>query len=137
MTDHPARRAAQASMAAVTKGDKQGWLALFTPDALVQDPVGPSFLDPAGEGHRGHAAIAAFWDAFVGTVEAYRFHVTDSFANGDACANTVTIALTFADGGSMRIDAILIYTIDPDSGLLRSLRAHWEPDRAMATYTKP
>ena len=135
--EHPARRTGQASMATVAAGDKAGWLALFTPDAVVQDPVGPSFLDPAGQGHHGREAIAAFWDAFVGTVAAYRFHVTGSFANGDACANIVTLTLVFADGGSMRIDAVLIYTIDPESGLLRSIRAHWEPDRAMATYAKP
>lgn len=135
-SDHPARRAGQVSMATVAKGDKEGWLALFTPDGIVQDPVGPSFLDPTGEGHHGRDAIAAFWDSFVGTVAEYRFHVTDSFANGDACANIVTITTTFADGGSMRIEAILIYTIDPESGLLRSIRAHWEPDRAMATYSK-
>ena len=35
----------------------------------------------------------------------------------------------------MTIDCVLIYTVD-DEGRITSLRAHWEPDRAMATLTK-
>ena len=41
-------------MGAVAAGRKDDWLALFAPDAIVQDPVGPSRLDPDGRGHRGH-----------------------------------------------------------------------------------
>ena len=33
-------------MAAVAAGRRDDWLALFAPDAIVQDPVGPSRLDP-------------------------------------------------------------------------------------------
>jgi hypothetical protein len=40
--DHPARRVSRRSMAAVAAGRKDDWLALFAPDAIVQDPVGPS-----------------------------------------------------------------------------------------------
>ena len=38
-------------MAAVAAGRKDDWLALFAPDAIVQDPVGPSRLDPGGHAH--------------------------------------------------------------------------------------
>ena len=111
--DHPARRAARASMTAVGAGRREEWLALFAPGALVEDPVGPSFLDPSGEGHRGADGIAAFWDSFI-----------------------ATITTTMGDGSTMTIDCVLIYTVD-ESGLITSLRAHWEPDRAMATVTRP
>ncbi|TDB94866.1 nuclear transport factor 2 family protein [Actinomadura sp. 7K534] len=134
--DHPARRAARASMTAVIGGRKDDWLRLFAPDALVEDPVGPSFLDPSGNGHRGHDAIGAFWDAFVSTIAGFRFTIADSFANGGCCANVATITTTMADGSTMTIDCVLIYTVD-EAGLITSLRAHWEPDRAMATITKP
>ena len=40
--------------------DKENWLALFTKDALVQDPIGKSPLDPEGNGHKGIAAIENF-----------------------------------------------------------------------------
>jgi ketosteroid isomerase-like protein len=134
-SDHPARRAGQLSNATVARGSKPDWLALFAPDALIQDPVGPSFLDPAGAGHKGRDQISAFWDTYVGMIKSFRFHIKDSFANGPSCANVATITTTMEDGSTMDIDCILIYTVD-DDGLITSLRAHWEPDRALATITK-
>ena len=135
-SDHPARRAAQMSNATVARGVKDDWLALFAPDALIEDPVGPSFLDPDGKGHRGPDGISAFWDAYVGMIKKFHFHITDSFANGPCCANLTTITTTLTDGSTMRIDCVLIYTVD-DAGKIVSLRAHWEPERALATITKP
>jgi hypothetical protein len=41
--------------------DRDGWL--FTDDAVVQDPIGPSPFDPDGNGHQGRlAALRAFWE---------------------------------------------------------------------------
>jgi steroid delta-isomerase len=134
--DHPARRAAQLSNATVARGVKEDWLALFAPDAVIEDPVGPSFLDPEGRGHRGPEGISAFWDAHVGAIKGFHFHVTDSFANGPCCANVTRITTTLADGSTMDIDCVLIYTVD-DAGRIISLRAHWEPERALATITRP
>jgi len=96
--DHPARRAAQRSMAAVAAGCKADWLGCFAPDALVEDPVGPSLLDPEGKGHRGHDGIGRFWDGYVGTVLRYDFQVTDSHANGPCCANILTLTMTLGGG---------------------------------------
>jgi len=135
-SDHPARLAGQLSNATVARGAKADWLALFAPDALIEDPVGPSFLDPEGKGHRGAEAISAFWDSYVGMIEKFRFHITESFANGPCCANLARITTTLRDGSTMDIDCVLIYTVD-EGGLITSLRAHWEPDRAMATISKP
>ncbi len=54
MTPGPtARELARRSQAAVEAKDRQAWLGLFAPDAVVADPIGPSPLDPAGLGHRG------------------------------------------------------------------------------------
>lgn len=123
-------------MAAVAAGRRQEWLELFTPDALIEDPVGPSMLDPEGRGHRGHDGIAGFWDDHVSSVGAYRFQIKDSFANGPCCANIATLTMTFDGGAAMTVDCVIIYTVD-DAGLITSIRAHWEPDRAMATMTSP
>ncbi len=48
MTDTPmnARELGLPSRAAVTAGDREGWLGLFADDAFVQDPIGPSRLRP-------------------------------------------------------------------------------------------
>lgn len=134
--DHPARRAAQRSMAAVAAGRKDEWLSLFAPDAVVEDPVGPSMLDPGGTGHRGHDGIGRFWDENFGAVSRFHFRIRDSFANGPCCANVATITMTLGGGATMTVDCVIVYTVD-GSGLITSLRAHWEPGRAMATLTTP
>ena len=50
---HPAQSASIQSMRNVRAKKRDAWLALFAADAVVQDPVGQSPLDPVGEGHRG------------------------------------------------------------------------------------
>lgn len=130
--EHPARRVALASITAAAGGDREGWLGLFAPGAVVEDPVGPSFLDREGRGHRGIEAISRFWDNVIATAEGIQFTIADSFANGSCCANVGTITMTLDGGAKMIVDCVMIYTID-DSGLITSLRAHWEPERALAT----
>ena len=44
----------------VSKKDREAYIANFSEDSLIEDPVGKSPLDPSGQGHRGHAAIGAF-----------------------------------------------------------------------------
>lgn len=130
--DHPARRASQLSAAAVAAGDRAGWLELFAPDAVVEDPVGPSAFDPDGRGHHGREAIAAFWDLAIAPVSRFHFTVTDSFANGDSCANVGTITTVLEDGTRVETEGVFVYRVD-GAGRITSLRAHWEVDRALAT----
>ena len=134
MTDqeHPARAASKRSMGCVARQDRAGWVALFAEDGFVQDPVGPSPLDEAGLGHHGHEAIGAFWDATIATMERIEFEVHDSFAAGDECCNVATNLAHLPGGLVLRTDGVFVYRVDPD-GRLRSLRAYWEWDRAMAT----
>ena len=65
-TEHLAIRANMQSVALASQGDREGWLALYADDAVVQDPVGISPFDATGAGHRGKAAIAKFWDMEIG-----------------------------------------------------------------------
>ncbi|WP_028476254.1 nuclear transport factor 2 family protein [Nocardia sp. CNY236] len=131
ITDHPARTAGLASQAAVRARDKQAWLALFAEDAIVEDPIGPSGLDPVGEGHRGPTAIATFWDAVVAATETIEFLFSDSFACGSEVAFTGTVRSSI---GGRRIDAdgVFIYRVD-NAGKITALRTFWEIDRAMET----
>ncbi len=133
--DHPARRASQLSAATVARGVKEDWLALFAPDAVVEDPVGPSVFDPEGAGHHGHEGIGKFWDLAIAGVQKFHFTITDSFANGDSCANVGTISTILEDGTRVDTEGVFVYRVD-ESGLITSMRAHWEFDRAMATITK-
>ena len=135
--DHPARRASQNSYAAVARGVFEDWVRFYAEDAVIEDPVGPSMFDPEGRGHHGHEGIRAFWDAAIAPIDSFRFHITESHANpgSNTCANVGTITTTFEDGGAVDTDLVMIYTVD-DAGLVTSMRAFWEPERAMATYRK-
>jgi hypothetical protein len=50
-------------MNACHEKDKQAWVDNFADDALIEDPIGRSPLDPEGKGaSRGKDAISRFWD---------------------------------------------------------------------------
>lgn len=132
MTAHPARVAATRSMDAVTRRAKADWLALFADDAVVEDPVGPSPFDPTGTGHHGREAISAFWDKAIALPDRFEFTIRDSFAAGNEVANVGTITAYLPGGTRIDTEGVFVYRVN-DSGLIASLRAFWEQDRAMAT----
>ena len=130
MTDAPlnARELGIRSRAAVAAKDRDTWLGLFTDDAVVQDPIGPSPLDPSGEGQRGKAAIAAFYDNVIATSEAIEFEMFESYMCGDEVADVGIIRTTLA-GGTHQAIVHGVYTYRTDgAGKIASLRAYWEFD---------
>lgn len=133
--DHPARRASQRSYSAVGTGDVEQWLEVYAEDAVIEDPVGPSWFDPEGKGHHGHDGIRAFWEKAIAPIEQFTFTIHDSHACGDSCANIGTITTRFPDGTTVDTDLVMVYTVKPD-GRVASMRAYWEADRAMATMRK-
>ena len=103
--------------------DKENWLALFAKDALVQDPIGNSPLDPEGNGHRGIAAIEKFYDTVIanGDIE---FTIIESIPCADECANYAQIVNLVGD---IKIETkmIVIYRINSNNKI-ESLRAFWD-----------
>ncbi|MFL6121341.1 nuclear transport factor 2 family protein [Actinophytocola sp.] len=134
-TTHPARTASRRSMDAVSRGAKDEWLALFAEDAVVEDPVGKSMFDPTGDGHRGRAAIAAFWDLAIANAERFEFAIRDSFAAGHEVANIGTISAFLPGGSVVDTEGVFVYRVNED-GLIVSLRAFWETERALATLRR-
>lgn len=132
---HPARTASRRSMDAVCRGAKEEWLALFAEDAVVEDPVGVSPLDPTGLGHRGKPGIAAFWDRTIAKAERFRFTIQDSFAAGDEVANTGVITTFLPGGAVVDTEGVFVYRVNT-TGLIVSMRAFWETERAMATLRR-
>lgn len=132
---HPARAASQRSYSAVAKGDLAEWLTVYAEDAVLEDPVGPSMFDPEGRGHHGHAGISAFWDAAIAPIDRFEFTITESFAHHLTCANVGRIRTTFPDGSFTVTDLVMVYVIDED-GRVASMKAYWEPERTMATFTR-
>jgi steroid delta-isomerase len=134
--ENAARRASQLSYDAVGRKAKDEWLALFAEDAVVEDPAGPSFFDADGKGHHGQEGIGAFWDTVIAPTKSIRFIVRDSFANGPFCANVATFSTEMADGTLVDTDLVAVYHLN-EQGLIESMRAHWEIERAMATARHP
>ena len=134
---HPARAASQRSYSAVAKGDLDEWLTVYAEDAVIEDPVGPSMFDAEGKGHHGHDGIRAFWDAAIAPIDRFEFQIDDSFANplGNTCANIGRIKTSFADGSHTTTELIMVYVVN-DDGRVASMKAYWEPDRTMASFTK-
>ena len=119
-----AQEASRKSGTYVVEGNKRGWLDLFADDAIVQDPVGVSPLDPSGNGHHGKAAIEAFWDmAMPNGINS--FDIRESHPAGDSCANVVTLSNKLPDGTLITTDCVAVYTANAD-GKLTSLRAYWD-----------
>ena len=124
---HPARDASLRSMKAVEAGDRAAWLAIFAPDAVVQDPIGVSALDPSGLGHHGPDAIAAFYDTVIGPNQV-RFTIRESWEAGNEVANVGRISTTMADGLVVHTDGVFTYRVD-EAGAVTALRAYWSVDR--------
>ena len=103
--------------------DKENWLALFAKDALVQDPIGKSPLDPEGNGHKGIAAIEKFYDTVIanGNIE---FTIIESIPCANECANYAQIVNLVGD---IKIETkmIVIYRINSNDKI-ESLRAFWD-----------
>jgi steroid Delta-isomerase len=111
-----------ASMSAVNAHDREGWLALFTDDAFVQDPVGPSAWDPEGKGLQGKEAIAGFYDMFAQFQQSLDYDIHHLATGNNEVAVFVTLHSTLKDGTTNSIKAINIYKAAED-GRIQSLRS--------------
>lgn len=125
-----ARDLARRSQAAVRAKDRAMWLSLFAPDAVVQDPVGPSPFDVTGAGHYGTAAIAAFYDTVIAPNELITFDIERSYLCGDEVADVGAIR-TVLPGGTHAAIVHGVYTYRTNAaGQIAALRAFWEFDQA-------
>lgn len=131
--EHPARLASQRSMQAVQAKTKAAWLELFADDAIIEDPVGTSPLDPDGKGHVGKAAIGAFWDQNIAANQ-IAFDIRHSYACGNEVANVGVITTTLPTGMRALAEGVFVYKVNA-AGKLVSLRAFWEFEKMMASLS--
>ena len=120
-----ARDLGLASLSAIKANDRQRWLDLFEEDAFVQDPVGVSRMDPAGSGHHGKPAIAAFYDLFKQTMKSLDFTMHKSMLCGDEVAAYITLHISTHDGQKFDVDVLNVYKASKN-GKIASLRSFWE-----------
>lgn len=132
MTDeqHLAVKANKNSIKYAMEGNKEAWLALYTEDAVVCDPVGKSPMDPSGEGHRGKVAIEAFWDNVIGPSK-LDIRVDKRWTSGEYCCCVAQVAHNdLGDGRITQCDMLARYEVNED-GLITSMAAHWDFDDMM------
>lgn len=102
--------------------DREGWLALFTDDAVLEDPVGST-------PHEGREAIAAFWD----TVHAHTERGSVRMTQGPAvCGLEAAWAfeLDVTVKGRRSFVEIIDHGTFAEDGRIRRIRAFWGPDTA-------
>ncbi len=124
---HPAVQANMNSIKYAMAGDKEAWLALYTDDAVVADPVGVSPFDPTGEGHQGKEAIATFWDTVIGPANLAITAHKRCPSGTSTCAVPMTAVNDMGNGIVTSIDMIAVYEVD-DEGKIRSMKAYWSWD---------
>jgi steroid Delta-isomerase len=115
-----AKELSETSLRLTKERDRSGWLGLFAPDAIVEDPVG-------GKQHRGIDAITEFYDSTISTVESFDYEIERSYLCGSEVALVIRFAIVAA-GVQLDMDVVNIYAAD-DSGQLRSLRSFWDGTR--------
>lgn len=112
--------AAHRSLATAGAHDRSGWLALFTADATVEDPLG-------SQPHRGQAALGRFYDTFIGP-RAIDHRPGQDLVVGSTVLRDLELQITMAASLTMRVPAYLRYDLREDGGELKiaALSAYWE-----------
>ncbi len=136
VSEQPALAASKASWSAVQRKAKDEWLELFANDAIIEDPVGKSPLDPEGKGQRGIEAIKNFWDTNIAPINV-KIVIDRSCPSGQNDVAHVGRIITTQDNGmTMTVEGVFSYRVN-DEGKLISLRAYWDFDEAIKTMQQP
>jgi steroid delta-isomerase len=120
---HVAQRASALSARYASERRKAEWLELYADDALIQDPVGVSPLDPSGQGHRGREALSRFWDMVIAPGN-MTYRIRESYPCADECANVWTLTNRMPGGVDITVDLVSIYRVNAQGKLL-AMRAYW------------
>jgi Nuclear transport factor 2 (NTF2) domain len=111
---------AERSPAAAAAHDRDGWIGLYSANGRVEDPVG-------SRPHVGTAAIARFYDTFIGPRD-ITFHRDVDIVVGTTVIRDLELEVKMPSTLTMRIPAYLRYDLEGHDGELNIavLQAFWE-----------
>jgi hypothetical protein len=112
--------AVEESPRAAAAHDRSGWVGLFTPDGVVEDPVG-------SRPHFGHDQIGRFYDTFIGP-RLVTFHPDVDVVSGTSVIRDLTLEVAMGRGVRLMGPTIIRYDLRSSEngwGITR-LRAYWE-----------
>ncbi|MGD1239217.1 nuclear transport factor 2 family protein [Mycobacterium seoulense] len=122
--------AVERSPQAAAAHDRAGWVALFTEDARVEDPVG-------SRPHVGREQIGRFYDTFIGPRE-IKFHRDLDIVFGTVVLRDLELEVAMGSAVTMYIPAVLRYDLRDINGEWRigQLRAYWELPAMMLQFLR-
>jgi steroid delta-isomerase len=111
----------------LSRGDLEGVVAIYTPDAVVRDPI----VVPAYE---GHAAIRGFYKGSIDSMPDLKMWVDGEVRVAGNHGAAAYIAEATTEAGRVRI-----YTLDVmhfnAAGLVTGMEAYWGPSNLVVTET--
>jgi steroid Delta-isomerase len=115
--------------------DKERWLGMWAENGIIEDPIGPSILDPEGKGHSTPEARETFYDNNIANSD-IEYIIHQTFTSHLECANVVTLNIKMDMDGkkySQQVNGVFTYSCN-EEGKLTALRGFWEFDEGMATF---
>lgn len=122
---------AKASPEIAGQHDKDGWLALYSDDAVLQDPVGTPVSHRGRRPGRLGDEVGRFYEAFIAQ-SGIEMVTRKDIVSGMHVFRAVDIHTTnLKTGLKMKVPANLLYEIVSrgDGLAIRSMHAHWEVNR--------
>ncbi len=103
----------------VAAHDKAGWLALFSRDGVIEDPVGAP--------PNPREALPGFYDAFLEGND-ISFDVLADYTTANEVARDVSIHIRMSTGLQITVPSFLFYEVVEEDGApkLRRMRAVWD-----------
>ncbi|HWS94679.1 MAG TPA: ketosteroid isomerase family protein [Mycobacterium sp.] len=122
--------AVERSPQAAAAHDRAGWVALFTADARIEDPVG-------SRPHVGHTEIGHFYDTFIGPRD-IKFHRDLDIVFGTVVLRDLELEVAMGSAVTMYIPAFLRYDLREANGQwqIAELRAYWELPAMMLQFLR-
>jgi len=128
-TEQDYLEAVRRSPALVAARDKAGWLALFSSNAMIEDPVGtqPHHRGARVRGKTGDDEFGRFYELFIAPNQV-RFAPRLDIVSMPFVLRDVMIHTTLPNGFQVEVPAHILYELTEEEGTLKikHLAAYWE-----------